>query len=131
MVVSECTIERLGDLPFDFSGGTCGTFMIDSLPTVVLCFYENDYRMCRSLTQKNDGVLSDFNDFEFEIDRVAIPDSTHYHMDAKIANYQGLPLILGGWSNDGWNKKLEVLNTMKTPLRWVEYEGTPWPYSSM
>ena len=97
--------------------------MIDSLPTVLLCFYESDYRMCRSLTQEND--------FEFEIDRVAIPDSTHHHMDAKIANYQGLPFILGGWSNDGWNKKLEVLNTMKTPLRWVEYEGTDWPYSSM
>ena len=48
-VVSECTLKRLGDLPFSFDTGTCGTLMV-----------------------RNDGALSDINDFifdsEFEID---------------------------------------------------------------
>ena len=126
-VVSDCTVKRLGDLPFDFRGGTCGIFMINRLPTILLCFDFDEERKCRSLTRKNDGALSDINDFafdsEFQIDTFAILDSTHDHKDATIANYQGFPLILGGGNN-----KLEMLNTMENPPRWAEYEGTDYPY---
>ena len=129
-MVSECTVKRLGDLPFDFRLGTCGTFMIDSLPTILLCFEENESRKCRSLTRRNDGALNDINDFafdsEFQIDQIVIPDSTHDHNEATIANYQGFPLILGGWDNN----KLEILNLMENPRRWVEYDGTDYPYSN-
>ena len=129
-VVSECTVKRLGDLPFDFAWGTCGTFMIDSLPTILLCLDGNEERKCRSLTRRKDGALSHIKDFalnsEFQIDQIAIPDSTHDHEDATIANYQGFPLILGGDSNN----KLEMLNTKENPPRWVEYDGTDYPYSN-
>ena len=129
-MVSDCTVKRLGDLPFDFNFGTCGTFMIGRLPTILLCFYFYEKRKCRSLTRKNDGALSDINDFvfdsEFQMDEIIIPDSTHDHYRATIANYQGFPLILGGWNNN----KLEMLNTMENPLRWVEYERTDYPYSN-
>ena len=129
-VISECTVKRLGDLPFDFVQGTCGTFMIDSLPTILLCFDFEERTKCRSLTRINDGTLTDIKDFafdsEFQIDKIVIPDPTHDHYAATIANYQGFPLILGGLNNN----KLEILNTMKNPLRWVEYEGTDFPYSN-
>ena len=136
-MVSDCTVKRLGDLPFDFHAGTCGTFMIGSLPIILLCFYFNEGRSktCRSLTRRNDGTLSyieDFAfDFEFQIDQIAIPDSTHDHHWTTIANYQGLPVILGGHNMNEGNNKLEMLNIMESPLRWTEYEGTDYPYSNM
>ena len=128
-VVSECTIKRLGILPFDFNGGTCGTFLINSLPTILLCFDWNGSK-CRSLTRKTDGALSEIKDFdfetEFEIDGVPVPDSTYDHYRATMANYQGFPLILGGWTEG--NNKLEMLNTIENPPRWVE--GTDYSYSN-
>ena len=130
-MVSECTVKRLGDLPFDFEGGTCGTYIIDSVPTILLCFDRAESgrkRRCRSLA-RNDGTLSDIKDFvfdsEFQIDKIVIPDSTYDHYAATIANYQGFPLILGGNNN-----KLEMLNTIENPLRWMEYEGIDNPYSN-
>ena len=128
-MVSDCTLKRLGDLPFDFTFGTCGTFIIDSAPRILLCFDDNERRKCRLLTRRNDGALSDINDFvfdsEFELDRVVIPDPEHDHYLATIANYQGVPLILGG----ALNNKLEMLNTVENPPRWVE--GTDYPYLKM
>ena len=87
--------------------------------------------MCRSLTRKNDAALSSISDFgfdsAFEINKVFVPDSTYNHDLATIANYLGFPLILGGYGNN----KLEMLNTKENPPRWVEYEGTDYPYSNM
>ena len=129
-MVSDCTVKRLGDLPFDVRGGTCGTFMIDSLPTTLLCFNRNEERKCRSLTRRKDGKLGGIKNFdfdsEFQIGKIVIPDSTHDHYLATIANYQGFPLILGGSENN----KLEILNSMENQPRWVEYEGTDYPYSN-
>ena len=129
-MVSECTVKRLGDLPFDFTYGTCGLFMIDSLPTLLLCFDWNERRKCRSLTRRNDVALTDIKDFnfdsEFQIDRMVIPNSTHDHERTTIANYQGYPLILGGYDSN----KLEMLNIMENPPRWIEYAGTDYPYSN-
>ena len=129
-VVSDCTVKRLGDLPFDFQYGTCGTFMISRLPAILLCFDYYERRKCRSLTRRNDGLLGDINNFvfdsEFQMDETVIPDSTHDHYGATIANYQGFSLILGDWSNN----KLEMLDTMENPHRWIEYEGTDYPYSN-
>ena len=114
-MVSECTVKRLGDLPFDFEFGTCGTFMIDSLPIILLCFDWNKGRKCRSLARRNDGALRNINDFvfdsEFQIDRIVIPDPSNDHYWATMANYQGFPLILGGSTNN----KLELLNTTENP----------------
>ena len=97
-VVSECTVKRLGKLPFDFRSGMCGKFMIDNLPTILLC-YDDEDRKCRSLTRRKDGALSYIEDFafdsEFQIDKIVIPDSTHDHYPTTMANYQGFPLILG------------------------------------
>ena len=59
------------------------------------------------------------------MDEIAIPNTRHDHDRARLANYQGFPLILGDWRNN----KLEMLNTIANPPRWVEYEGTDYPYS--
>ena len=127
--MSECTVKRLGDLPFDFSIGACGTFVIESLTTILLCFEKSDERRkCRSLKRKNDGPLSSVNNFvydtELDLNPVVIPDSKHDHWMSSIANYQGFPLVLGATNNN----KLEILDTMKSPPEWVEYEGTNYPY---
>ena len=103
-MVSECTVKRLGDLPFDFTIGSCGTFMIDSLMTILLYFSgTNDRKSCRALTRRNDNALGRITDFafdtEFVLNRVLIPDSKHDHWMSSIANYQGFPLVLGGRNN--------------------------------
>ena len=110
--------------------------MIDSLPTILLCFDIDHYRTgrCQSLTRRNDGSLSDINDFvfdaEFEVNKVTIPESAYGHWLATIANYLGLPLIFGGfYMKTSLANKLEMLNTMETPPAWIEYEGTDCPYS--
>ena len=125
-VVSECTLRRLGDLLYDFEGGTCGTFIIESLATLLLCFGVDEERKCRSLTRTNDRALSDVKNFvfdsEFQTEKIVIPNSTHDHLYATMANYQGFPLILGGY-----NAKLEMLNTIEDPPKWIEYEGTDNP----
>ena len=136
--IYQCTVKRIGDLPFGFSKGTCGTFLINSLPTILLCFDSMDIitmgRRCRSLTRRNDGPLSikDFVfDAEFEVKKVAVPVSAHTHWMATMANYLGLPIVLGGSSSD-WtseNNKLEILNTMETPLAWIKKERIDYPYS--
>ena len=80
------------------------------------------------MTRKNDGPLSSITDFEFDIvfEINDIPDSTHDHWMASLANYQGFPLILGGTNNN----KLEMLDTTKNPLEWVQHEGTDYPYQN-
>ena len=105
--------------------------MINRSPTILLCFSRNEERKCQSLTRRNDGALTDIEDFafdsEFTNDTLAVPDSTYDHSFATIANYQGFPLILGGWGENGANDKLEMLNILENPPRWVEYEGTDYP----
>ena len=119
-------MRRLGDLPFDFDG-TCGTFMINDQPTILLCFDWDYRRGCRSLIRKNEIALGNINNFsfddEFELDTVIIPDSKYNHSYTKMANYQGYPLILGG----GENVKLEMLVTTELPFEWNEQ--TDYPYS--
>ena len=122
-------MKRLGDLPFDFSIGACGTFVIESLTTILLCFEKSDERRkCRSLKRKNDGPLSSVNNFvfdtEFDLDPLLIPDTKHDHWMSSIANYQGFPLVLGATNNN----KLEMLDAMKSPPEWVQYEETDYPY---
>ena len=113
---------------------TCGSFMINDLPTTILCYDYQYYgelfpsTTCRSLTRKNDGALSEIKDFvfesEFEIDRFPIPNPTYRHTQATMANYRGSPLLLGGGAGD-WP---EMFNAIGNPPRWVQ--GPAYPYSS-
>ena len=105
--------------------------MIDSVMTILLCFSgTNERRICRALTQRNDNALSRITDFvfdtEFELDRVSIPGSKHDHWMSSIANYQGFPLVLGGTNN----VELEMLDTRKKPLEWVQYEDTDYKFQN-
>ena len=104
--------------------------MINDQPTILLCFYGSFddvmRKRCRSLTRKNENALGNINDFtfdgEFDLDTVDIPYSKYYHGDAKMANYQGYPLILGGY----FQAKLEMLVTTKLPLQWIEQTDNPY-----
>ena len=74
--------------------------------------------------------MSSIDDFdfenEFELDGILIPDSKHDHWMSSIANYQGFPLVLGGTNN----AKLEMLDTRKSPLEWVQYEDTDYKFQN-
>ena len=113
-------MRRLGDLPFDFGGGTGGTFMINNQPTILLCFDWDNKSGCRSLIRKNETPLRNINNFifdaEFDLDPINIPNSKYDHRFTKMANYQGYPLILGETSN----VKLEMLVTTELPIQWNE-----------
>ena len=98
-------------------------------PIILLCFYAGDSRRCRSLKRKNDAALNTINSFvfdnEFVLDTIEIPDSTYDHQLAKMANYQGFPLIVGGW----YHLKLEMLVTEESNFEWIE--GPDYPYGEM
>ena len=102
--------------------------MINDQPTILLCFDWDYRRGCRSLIRKNEIALGNINNFsfddEFELDTVNIPNSTYDHRGGKLANYQGHPLILGGY----FNAKLEMLDITELPFRWNEQ--TDYPYSN-
>ena len=103
--------------------------MINNQPTVLLCFdWENEKR-CRSLIRKNDDGLRNINAFsledEFKLDTIDILDSNYHHNFTKMANYQGYPLILGGWDN----AKLEMLVSTEFPVQWNEQ--TDYPYADV
>ena len=119
-------MRRLGDLPFEFERGTCGTFMINNQPTILLCFDRENEKRCRSLIRKNDGELTNINNFsfddQFDLDTVIIPDSKYDHHDTKMANYQGYPLILGDWGHS----KLEMLVTTESSIQWNEQTDYPF-----
>ena len=125
-VVSGCELRRLGDLPFDFIRGTCGTFMINDQPTILLCFDSDNRKRCRSLIRKNEIALRNINNFtfdgEFDLDTINIPNSLYNHGGGKLANYQGYPLILG----DMDNVKLEMLVTTELPIEWNEQTDYPF-----
>ena len=127
-MISECEVKRLGDLPFLYNEfATCGTFLIDRSPTIILCPFDDK---CLSLTRKNHDALSGIRNFffdsQFDVDKNAIPNSTYNHGGASLANYKGFPLILGGAHVDSSNNKLEMLNTMESPFRWLE--GIDYPF---
>ena len=102
--------------------------MINDQQTILLCFYDFDSKRCRSLIRKNEIPLRNINNFtfdrQFDLDTVNIPDSKYDHYITKLANYQGYPLILGGWSN----VKLEMLVTTELPIQWNEQ--TDYPYAN-
>ena len=72
--------------------------------------------------------IKDFDfDAEFEVNKVAIPNSTHIHGSAPIASYLGLPLALGGATGGATlNNKLEMFNSMESLPAWIEYEDYPY-----
>ena len=112
-MVSECGISRLGDLPFNFDSGSCGTFIVNSMPLIFLCFsFDWKSGECRTLTRHKNGLLSVTDDFklesEFEIGQIQ-NDAYYDHSGSTIANYQGFPLVLGGLKNS----KLEIFDTSK------------------
>ena len=117
---------QVGDLPFDFKYGTCGTFMINDQPTILLCFDSDNRKRCRSLIRKNEIALRNINNFtfdgEFDLDTINIPNSLYNHGGGKLANYQGYPLILG----DMDNVKLEMLVTTELPIEWNEQTDYPF-----
>ena len=46
--IIDCGLKRVGDLPFEFRHGACGTFNVFSEERVMLCFDYHEQRKCRS-----------------------------------------------------------------------------------
>ena len=87
--VADCGIYYLGELPFDLRRGTCGTYNVNSVPTIFLCFDREQQNTCRGLTVKKD--LLSVTDFEFdeEFEVRLLPETTYQHSSSTIANYKG------------------------------------------
>ena len=56
-VINDCEIFPVGDLPFDLRSGTCGTFNMKSVPTILLCFDYEEQNTCRALTVKRNSTM--------------------------------------------------------------------------
>ena len=48
--VKGCQLNRVGDLPFDFDAGACGTFNFNFFPveTILLCFDDTKSNACHT-----------------------------------------------------------------------------------
>ena len=120
-VVSECGVSRLGDLPFNFDSGSCGTFIVNGKPLIFLCFsFDWKCGVCRTLERHEDGSLSVTDDFGSESE-CNIGMNSHYdHSGSTMANYQGFPLVLGGLKHS----KLEIFDTTKNV--WEQLADYPY-----
>ena len=133
-VIRDCGIQYLASAEWDFIDGTCGTFMIESLPRMLLCFADGqDVNECIALTDIDENPLTSITNIDDSYYSgfltQHLPDSIYEHfMCASLANYQGFPLILGGYGSD--NNMLEIFNTTENPLRWVDFPESSYPYSS-
>ena len=122
-LVSQCGISRLGDLPIDFDSGTCGTFIMDEIPVIFLCFDWSNYKKCRNLRKQKTNLLNTVIDFEFETEFLLdekINNSIFAHYGSAIANYQGFPLVLGDWDHS----KLEMFDIIQS--QWVQKSDYPF-----
>ena len=76
-VVTHGSLRYLGDLPFDFTSGTCGTFNMNGIPRILLCFSkgnsgvigidvpsDDEIKKCRILTRSNIELLRDITNFK-------------------------------------------------------------------
>ena len=94
-VISDCSLKRIGDLPFEFSSGSCGTFNIGGVPKIFLCFYAGDceQRTCKTLTRVNGNEmpLGEHEEFNFENEFIVenSTDSRYNHWMSAFGNYQG------------------------------------------
>ena len=88
--------------------GSCGTYIVNSKPLIFLCF-EKDWKSgeCRTLERHENGLLSFTDDFTFNIGQIK-KDTRYDHSGSTMANYQGFPLVLGGWSGGA---TLEIFDT--------------------
>ena len=123
-MVSQCGVSRLGNLPFNFESGSCGTFIVNSKPLIFLCF-EKDWKSgeCHTLERRRNGLLSVTDDFGFESEFIIaeIQNDAHYdHTGSTMANYQGFPLVLGGLKNS----KLEIFDTSQN--LWKQLADYPY-----
>ena len=118
-MVSQCGVSRLGNLPFNFDSGSCGTFIVNSKPLIFLCFsFDWKCGVCRTLERNEDGSLSDDFGSESECN---IGMNAHYdHSGSTMANYQGFPLVLGGLKNS----KLEIFDTSQN--LWEQLADYPY-----
>ena len=107
-------MSRLGDLPFDFEHGTCGTFMIHEIPKIFLCFPNREFRKCRSLSKHKNDLWSHGFDFETKFSFETMRNTIYRHQHSKIANYRGFPLVLGSWMDPIDGVKLEMFDTTKS-----------------
>ena len=107
--------------------------MIENQHVIFLCFpYLDDGsadRKCRTLKQHNIGPLNDIETFEFETEFLlenVDNDSRDSHGGSTIANYQGFPIVLGGfeWMYESPNRKLEIFDTVQN--RWLQKKEYPY-----
>ena len=106
-----------------FIAGTCGTFIIQELPIIFLCFDFDNHRKCQKLQKRNDKVFDSKNYFEFETLFSLQPlesDSINPHFQSTLANYKGFPLALGGQSNSN----LELFDTIQN--QWIQKSKYPF-----
>ena len=105
-------MKRLGNLPFDFSWGSCGSFIWKNETVLLLCFEYFEKRKCQSLKRLTDNLLSTIEDFDFDLEfnLKAEPSPHHSHYSASIANYKGFPMVLGGCGESKCHNKLEIFD---------------------
>ena len=129
-VISDCTLSRLGDLPFYFGDGTCENFILNPFSSIFMCFDYQARRKCIILKRRKNNILNNANVFvfdnEFYLDK-NLPETNYDHHGSTIANYQGYPLVLGGMGNSSLtaHTKLEMLQPNKNA--WIE--GAAYPYA--
>ena len=133
--MSNCGLKRLGSLPPELvensiSIGTCGTFIVDNVPTIFLCFPndQNHSNICRTLTVRKNHLLSSINDFnfgnEFKLDTIK-KEASYGHIGSKLANYNGYPLAMGGWDHPkGANAQLEMFDVKQN--QWMQKKQYPF-----
>merc|ERR1712131_204815 len=92
--INGCSLELIGQLPFDFERGGCGTFLFPE-PRIMLCFGRMYKGKCTSYNGK------DYFDH---------PDAINQHYYTSIGNLGNKILAVGGYNTNSVNSEAEVFD---------------------
>merc|ERR1711990_408099 len=99
-----------GDLPFNFTSGSCRDYTINGEDIVLLCFGNSDRKTCNRF----DGT--DFTELGI--------DSNYGHDSSYFSTYQSKPFITGGCDDDiRYHTKVEILEDGK---KWIQMADYPY-----
>jgi len=123
--INDCRLKRVGDLPFDFEYGACGTYEVSSEERVMLCFDMNEQRKCRRYSEFRLGdspltPLFSYSGFDFDTH----PDSAWPHTHTTLGNVNNLVIAVGDWQS----KNIQVEQFNIATNSWST--RAPYPYCS-
>lgn len=127
-----CKLKRLGSLDYDFRWGACGTFKFPENSDqkakderVLLCFADKSEKFCERYVMVLKSQSSYSNLFSYDGNNFFNHTNSIFgHRKTSLANYNGSPMAVGGYSK---SNKTEIYDISTDT--WTE--AAEYPYHDL